>query len=486
VASGFSNAWDVAVEAGGATALVSEAGTNHLLRVTLSSGAITVVSTTCCSRGIAIESGGATAIAIGGAGLVRVNLTTGAVTSVATITGGPCGFTDYEYRLALVSATTAAVVQGCPNQLSLVNLTTGVVTPLTSELAFGEPWGVAVESGGATALVTDRHFGGRIYRINLTTGAMVQIVAGMSSLVAYSARPNGIAVDASGNYYALDESGNRLMRGSTTGSLAPSIVASSIENPTGIAVESAGTTALVLDCGANTWPSPASDCTKNGRLVRANLSTGAITPIATSLNAPASVAIESGGATALVSDCGPTPGSCSGGRVLRITLSSGAPALVASGFNAPDGIAIEAGGTSALLAENAGGRLLRVLLGSGAFTVVGTGLAHPRNVVIEPGGKTALVAVDNDIARVDLSGGAVSTAFGYGVDRFALESGGTTALVLGANPPTLVRANVVTRALDVLAYGTFDHGGSIVINGGSAYYTETRPGSGVFSDFTTP
>src|SRR5207302_661294 len=114
--------------------------------------------------------------------------------------------------------------------------------------------------------------------------------------------------------------------------------------PSAFALESGGTTGLILDCAT-------SACGSQGRLSRVTLSSGAVTPLYTGLNNSilnqGQIAPEANGTSALVTDCGPSGGNCaSAGRLLRVTFS-GALSVITPGLNIPGGIAIETGGTTA-------------------------------------------------------------------------------------------------------------------------------------------
>ena len=492
VAAGLINPKGIAIESGGATALVIEPITGRLLRVTLASGAFTVVATGLNNaHDVKIESGGATALVTTMGGLARVVLATGATTTVADLAQAPCGFADYTQGLAIeAGGATALVVRNCPNQLARVNLATGVATTLSS--GYQAPVGVAIESGGATALVVDVGMNGRLLRVDLATGAQTLLAGDLSGTNAGA--PEFVAIDASGN--ALVPAGSGLFRISAAPARTPRTVAQALDYPVAMALESGGTTALAVDCGAANFLSPP-NCTTTARLVRINLVSGAVTPIATGLNQPGGVAVESGGTTALVTECGPSNQSCTtSGRLLRVTLASGAIAQVATGLDTPTGIGIESGGTTALVALRGANQIVRIDLGGGGMTVVASNLPAVREVVPEAGGTTALAATDRQsngqggLVRVDLANGTFRTVVPVASQAFVVEPGGATALVIGQADlgHHLMRANLASGGIDVLMSGMVDAGTSIVLDstGSHVFYSENRRNTGAVWTLSTP
>jgi hypothetical protein len=226
--------------------------------------------------------------------------------------------------------------------------------------------------------------------------------------------------------------------------------------------------------------------------MRVDLASGARTEIASGLNRASGLAIEPGGANALVTDCG-TAGSnnCnSNGRLLRVNLAGGV-AVVTQGLADPRGIFVEDGGATALVVEYNSGRLLRVDLQSGGFAIVATGLDDPTQVFGEAGGATALVAVQNSLVRVDLSDGAFERLYHWPSETFVVESGGATALVAGRDyglGASLVRVDLMTGALNVLLPGLFNRVETLVLDttGTTGFYTEEKGKTGNILQFTVP
>src|SRR5205823_258249 len=129
-------------------------------------------------RDLAIEPGGLSALVGTGGAVYRVVLATGTVSQVGAF-GGGCGFTSYLSGLALeADGGTALVTRECPSQVVRLNLTTGGVTTVASGF---QPFnGIAIESGGASAVVTQAS--GRLMRVELATGAITALANDLPAL----------------------------------------------------------------------------------------------------------------------------------------------------------------------------------------------------------------------------------------------------------------------------------------------------------------
>lgn len=481
LASGLNDPRGIALEAGGATALVAERGASRLVRVGLSGGGVTPLSAPLSGIQYAVpEAGGATAIVLTADSLHRVTLSNGNRSSIATF-GGPCGAAEYALGMALESATTALVVRSCPAALVRVDLTNGSVTTVVAGIetaaAGGAASGVVVD--GATALVTQNiGSSGRVLRVDLATGRFTVFASALGDL-------RGLALLPSGAVLLGDLRTEKLLRVGEPPA-KPSAIVHTLQNPAGFALEADAGTALFVDCFGS------ATCMDGvGRLGRVNLSSGAVTTLATGFTAPAGVAVEASGAFALITDCGGGGafGCTSAGRLLRVALGTGATSLIVGALNDPDGIAIEAGGATAIIAEVGGNRLSRVDLSTGAMSIFATGLRSPRDVRIEPGGLTVLTNHDpgqpsdpGALVRIEIATGQRTRVAGLMVNRFVLEPSGATALVLvdGAGFTTLLlRVDLATGGVDVRAPGWWDAGGALLLDGaGGLLFGERRPRTG--------
>lgn len=497
----------IAIESGGATALVVENGSKRLDRIDLSSGIATPLVTGFSSpQFVAIEAGGTTALVTDNASVYRATLATGVTTLIGTLTT-TSGWIYLEGIAIESGGSTALVADAGSSVLWRLNLSTGVFTSVSAGM--GDIFGVRIESGGGTAIVASKGTTGgifspsggpgRVYRVNLSSGVWTSLaVPNQAEYGVSSPGPLGLDIEAGGNT-AIVTDHLRLARVSLAPTLATQQLASSLEAPSGLAIESGGTTALFVDSGPYTGPNSAGpNPTTQGRLMRVDLSTGALTPIATDLNTPHSLAIESTG-SALVTVCGSSGTTSCGtlGQLLRVTLG-GSESVITSGLNMPDGIFIAPGGATALVAERGAGRLLSVDLSTGVFSIIASGLTNPRQVYLEASGATALVGVDTAIVRVDLTTGAISALAGglsqYSI-QFAVESGGTTALVVpgfgdihASSPIPLLRVGLTTGAVTVLHPNLFNDGYSVVLegSGSTALVIEGGLTFGAIVSFTVP
>ncbi len=318
-------------------------------------------------------------------------------TATMTIVTSP-GTAPGTYELS-VEGTDGALVRTMPLTL--------VVRPASG--LSDTPYGVVVEPGGATALVSEgiTEWGvGRLVRVDLASRLVTKTVA-------QGATPADLAV------------------------------------PSDVVLEGGGATALVADFDG---------------LVRVTLATGATQriPLSAAVYRARGLVLEGGGATALLTDC--VDAACQNGRLSRVTLADGSasritPAL--SGIVDPRGIAVEAGGSTVLVAERGGGpglgRLLRVDLSSGTAATLASGFAYPTGVVLEPGGGSALVSCDQGtVVRVELALGTKTTAMQVNaVSTAALALEGATALVVEQVPNRLVRLHLESGGLPTMPIAHF-------------------------------
>lgn len=489
------SSYDLAIEASGTTALVAQTDTNghgSVVRLDLTNGNMTTLATLSTSAvGIAIESGGATAIVTGGRVISRVNLGTGLVT---TVLNNPLagGYVDIAIESGGATAVVLDTNTGPGSDIERVNLTNGATTTIATHIGYGfgngpATFGMALEASGGSVLMTQNLDSGRLLRIDLTSG--VETILG--SALTEGGGLNSLAIESGGASALLADSG-RLLRVSLGSAVKPQSVSRPV-NATGFKLEANGTTALVLDCG----PSPTSNCGTSARLTRVTIADGTTTVIANGLSQPSGIDIEAGGAKALVTDCGPS-GNCGGdSRLEEIDLGNGSVTAIATGLNTADGVTIEPGGATALVTQHNASNIIRVTLAGGAFVPVAAGLSNPRQVIVEAGGTTALVAVDGQVLRVNLANGTNTTVLNdWDVQRMALEPSGTL-LVIG-NPPAagngwtyadaLSRVNLTTGGVDMLTPLLFDAAHTLVLDsaGTTAYVTEQRAYSGAFLRFSMP
>lgn len=261
--------------------------------------------------------------------------------------------------------------------------------------------GIAIESGGKTALITVED-GSRLSRANLVTGDLTIITDWTYPPLGY---------EWLGRF-------------------------------SGIAIESGGTTTLITTTNIHRG-----SIHTGGELMRVDLITGNLKVIATGFHFPRyalGLAIEEGGKTALVADM------C---NVTRVNLNDGAKVHIAEiqpctdpsyDYDAgPDwevALVIESSRETALLLY--GGILSRVNLLTGKMTLL-TGfmplLWSKTGLALEPSGKTALVTMTvsnpyylhpGGLLRVDLDTGEITTVRKLGSPLgVAVEEGGKTALV---------------------------------------------------------
>jgi sugar lactone lactonase YvrE len=171
VSSGFGPVEGLAVEPGATSALLCQ--DTRLLRVTLSSGVWTEVASGFANTivSVAIEAGGGTALVVEPESntVSRVNLSTGSFSPISTSRS----LSNPRFIAVEDPPTTALLSEFDTQLLSRVDLSTGEVTPIASLSWPGE---IAIEYGGKTAIVTTYYDGGRVSRVDLGTGTVTTLV----------------------------------------------------------------------------------------------------------------------------------------------------------------------------------------------------------------------------------------------------------------------------------------------------------------------
>jgi sugar lactone lactonase YvrE len=411
----LTNIGGIALEAGGSTVLIAEPGSGELSRLDLSTGRVTPIAFVAPSiASPAIEPEGQTAIVItaagsgnGASGLARVNLVTGAVTTIvergidggtalviapgsrtAFVTGsgglfrvdletGAVSVVSGIVGLGLViepSGTTALVAASC--NLMRVDLTTGDATTVATISCTDRPTGVALESGGATALVTTmgQFLGqsGRIFRVDLTSGVVSFLsFCQLCDISHIAVEPSGATV-----LYVGDTS-ESLIRFDLSTRTHTALAYTEI--PQGMAISPDGTSAITVSQASPLLP---------GKVSRIDLATGNVNRVAFTGSISGGIGRNVPGTVVFITVRIPFQG----GEIQAVDLSTGVVNTIArTPFQQMSSLVLEAPGDTALVVATDGDSLLRVNLGSGDWNVITDQLLDPVAVAIEQDGVSALV-----------------------------------------------------------------------------------------------
>lgn len=236
--------------------------------------------------------------------------------------------------------------------LSRVHTKTGKVTLIASGLAAPE----AVILLGRTAFVAER---GAIP--NSATGRllMVNIDSGVTQLVpsAPLSTPSGLAVVDPATLVVTERGAQKLsLLTVPNGAVTPVPLQTPIAAPLGIAMAADGIHAYVTDTSAGAlYKVQVTGCTEAAPCP--------VQTVATSLSSPSGVALEPAGTSALVVTNAP---GTAGGAVVRVFLQGPVPpsptSTIARGLSNPQRIVIEPGGTTALVTETDPDGITRIAL----------------------------------------------------------------------------------------------------------------------------
>ncbi len=471
VSTGFQVPRAVAIFQNGARALVAEnVASGRLADVDLNTKGFTSKFSIPYPWGLAIESGTTALVASHTGPILRVNLDgTGAPSQVGLVPGNP----DYPYvhDLAIEAGGATALAANSSYNSGVFRVTLGNSTTRLS-FGLGEPWGMAIEAGGGSALVTEGNFS-RFSRVDLATGSSTVLATMNRDYFNQIAPPGSIALEAGGGT-ALVVDGDRIARVTLGAVYTPQTIARGLTGPdqgsAPVAIEPGGASVLFADC-SGTLPF----C---GRLLRVGLAGGTPSVLATGFNTIQGIAPQDAG-FALITECGAAANTCVSGQVLRVNLANGSSSQVSGGLNTPVGIALESGGATALLAEGGTDRVLRVTLADGSLVALGTSLRYLNQVVPEAGGATALVAGEGALKRLDLTTHVAKVIAYWNVRSIAIEPGGATALVLGSGtglPASLARVDLATGGVDLLRAGLFDKADGFALDatGKTAIFAESK------------
>ncbi len=449
----------VAIEPGGATALVTEVdssgyGIGRLVRVgvarrlalrTIASGLVVgggAPSALGTAHDLALADAGTTAWVVHSGGLSKIDVPTGVIVHRAPVNPAtPATALTCPWGLALLDANTALVTDasggcGTPGRVVKVDLATGTVTPFPVAMALAEPRGIALEPGGK-ALVVESGWTGAVKRVTVSgtyAGTTVAVVSGLSSLNTVTVEPGGATALVAGGL-GVGWGGGRVYRVQLATGTATEIIGTNSNGHFGLALEAGATTALL------TQEAP-------GALLRAAVvsPSQAVAPAFTSvatLQVPTGLAVDAAGTKAYVTDC--VGGNCdTASELASVDVATGQVTQVITGMAQLRGVVLEAGEATALVstAQAGVGMLYRVDLGAGSATLVASFAYSALDVSLEPGGATAMVLSGTRVYRVAVGGALPATPVLVGDVRLTCPGGtastGATGLVVEAAGRVLV------------------------------------------------
>jgi sugar lactone lactonase YvrE len=242
----------------------------------------------------------------------------------------------------------AYILDGGPVSIVTVDLDTGVAARTLLPNALSGARGIAVDRAGAIAYVATYYNG--LYAIDLSSGSARSVASGFSGTVDIALAPDG-----SRAYPANSPEGLVLSVDLATGTVQT--VASGLNWPVAVAT---------LDADRLLVGEP-------GRLLRVDLPSGELAPVATTISGLTGVAVDAARGTAYV--------STTAGVLYSLNLETGGSAAVVANIGSSLGaIALAGFATQAVVLDTYRNRALTIDLPGGATTPLSTTLALPRDI----------------------------------------------------------------------------------------------------------
>jgi trimeric autotransporter adhesin len=364
-----------------------------------------------------------------------------------------------------------------------INLTAGVGSsgysgdggPATAA-QLDSPWGVAVDSAGNLYIADQDN--NRIRKV--TTVGIISTVAGNGTsgysgdrgpaTAAKLSGPTGVAVDSAGNLYIADINNNRIRKVTTAGIISTvagngtrgysgdggPATAAKINNPTGVAVDSAGNLYIVDSQNDRIRKVTTSGIisTAAGNGIRGYSGDGG-QATAAQLSNPQGVAVDSGGNLYIA--------FLGNSRIRKVTAAGIISAVAGNGtggyggdggvataaqLRGPTGVAVDSAG-NLYIADYGNKRIRKVTTAGIIRTVAGNGywgrdgdtgpatamqLYNPTGVAVDSAGNLYIAELNGQRIRKVTTAGIISTAAGNGTGGYSGDGGPATAAKL--NNPT--------------------------------------------------
>ena len=176
-------------------------------------------------------------------------------------------------------------------------------------------------------------------------------------------RPQGVAVDSSGNVFVADTWNSRIVKMNSDGT-NPTVIGSGFSQPQGMAIDSSGNVFI-----ADTW---------NSRIVKMNSDGTNQTIIGSGFSYPTGVAVDSLG-NVFVADT-------SNGRVVEVDSDGSTQHVIGSGLSTPKGVAVDSLG-NVFVAETGGPNDVIEMKADGSNQhVIASGFTQPHGVAADNAG----------------------------------------------------------------------------------------------------
>ena len=313
---------------------------------------------------------------------LNINSSTGVISGTPAVASAATNYTVTAYNgggdnaTASVSIQTNLVTPTISYSSPNVYPTGTAITPLTPTSTNVSAFGYGAQTSLYTtatnnigSITTDK--AGNIYT---TTGSQVlEIPAGGGAVIAVAhgfSVAVGVAVDGLGHIYVTDEAGGKLYKIVNPGAASTdSVMASSLKNPMGLAVDASWNLYMIENNGGS-----GRDLKKYSVVNTKITSTTTIANVGTSgLNSPSGVAIDGAG-NIYIADVGKSNILKIPATVTTYPVAAGNVVTIGSGFNFPDFVAVDNAG-DVFVSDGGNVAIKRVDAGTGNITTINNGAA---------------------------------------------------------------------------------------------------------------
>ncbi len=422
------------------------------------------------------------------------------------------------------TAGTVSVMPAASGTIFGVSVTANTLTTLISS-GLSAPIGLVLDSAGdlfianntASTVSVMPAASGTIFGVSVTANTLTTIVSGLSA-------PSGLVFDSAGDLFISNVGGNSvsvmpiasgtIFGVSVTANTLASVVSSGLSGPEGLAFNISGDLFIANNSTNKVSAIAPSGGSIFGVAVAANTLASIVT---TGLSAPEGLAFDAGGdlfiSNSTANNISAMPAAS--GTIFGVSVTANSPATIASGLNGPGALAIDSAGNLYVTNETGNsvdvmpvtsGTIFGVPVTAGILaTIVSSGLGQPDGLAFDSAGDLFIanftantvsvvpaasgtifgVSVTANVLSVIASGlsGPAGLSFNSAGDLFIANSTASSISVMpiasgtifGVSVTANTLASVVTSGLSGPAGLTFDSAGDLFITNNSGNSVSVMP-----------